>query len=538
MIKFFRAILIILFLLLFSRLFYLTVVQGENFRERADENRIIKEIIPAPRGIIYDRSGHALVTNASYYQFEGREINRDEFLKLAAQGKGDAVKLVYGRKYLFGKSTAHLLGYLSLVTQDEIEMATDKCGQYYLNDLAGRGGVEEEYECWLKGETGQRLVETDIKGNVTREVGRAAAKSGRDLILNIDIQLQEKAFELLSSRKGAIIITNPQNGAVLGLVSSPSFDSNLFTVRRNEEAIEALLHSEEKPFLNRAVSARFPPGSVFKIVTAIAGLEEGKIDSQTKIEDTGVLRVGDFEYSNWYFTQYGKTEGELDLVGAMKRSNDIFFYKVGEFLGVDKLSFWAKKFGLDKVTGIDLPAEAAGIVPSKTKEPWFLGNTYHFAIGQGDLATTPLAINIMTNVIANNGKWCQPRIAKEYQISNVESQKFVTDNCYNLGIKKENIELVKEGMKEACSKGGTGFPFFDFKIKGQSEVVACKTGTAEFGSPDGEQLQTHAWFTAFAPVNNPQVSVTVFLEGGGEGSRDAAPIAKEIMEEYFKQTKN
>jgi len=538
MIKFFRAILVILFLFLFSRLFYLTVVQGENFRERADENRIIKEIIPAPRGIIYDRSGQALVTNASYYQFEGREISRDEFLKLAAQGKDDAVKLVYRRKYLFGKSTAHLLGYLSLITQDEIEMATDKCGQYYLNDLVGRGGVEEEYECWLKGKAGQRLVETDIKGNVTREVGRVAAKSGRDLILNIDIQLQEKAFELLSSRKGAIIIANPQNGAILGIVSSPSFDSNLFTVHRNEEAIEALLHSEGKPFLNRAVSARFPPGSVFKIVTAIAGLEEGKIDSQTKIEDTGVLRVGDFEYSNWYFTQYGKTEGELDLVGAMKRSNDIFFYKVGEFLGVDKLSFWAKKFGLDKVTGIDLPAEVAGIVPSKTKEPWFLGNTYHFAIGQGDLATTPLAINVMTNVIANNGKWCQPRIVKEYQMSNAKSQKFVTDNCYDLGIKKENIELVKEGMKEACSEGGTGFPFFDFKIKGQSEAVACKTGTAEFGSPNSEQSQTHAWFTAFAPVNNPQISVTVFLEGGGEGSRDAAPIAKEIMEEYFKQTKN
>ena len=137
---------------------------------------------------------------------------------------------------------------------------------------------------------------------------------------------------------------------------------------------------------------------------------------------------------------------------------------------------------------------------------------------------------MMTNIIANNGKWCQPRIAKEYQISNVKSQKFVTNNCHNLGIKKENIELVKEGMRQACSKGGTGFPFFDFKIKGQNNIVACKTGTAEFGNL---KEQTHAWFTAFAPVDDPQISVTVFLEGGGEGSRDAAPMAKEIMEEYF-----
>ena len=529
MTKFFRVILIVLFLFLFSRLFYLTVVRGESFRKKADENRIVVEVIPASRGIIYDRSEQALITNVSCYRFEGKEINRDEFLKLVAQGRSDAVKSVYQREYLFGESTAHLLGYLSPVTQEEIEKVTGECGQYYLNDLVGRGGIEEEYECWLKGEPGRRLVETDIKGNVTREVGRVAAKSGRDLVLNIDIQLQERASELLFSRKGAIVVTNPKNGAVLGLVSSPSFDLNLFTIRRDEEAIKILLHSEGKPFLNRATSARFPPGSVFKIVTAIAGLEEGKINSQTKIEDTGILRVGDFEYANWYFTQYGKTEGELDLVGAIKRSNDIFFYKVGEFLGVDKLSFWAKKFGLDKVTGIDLPAEAAGLVP--LKEPWFLGNTYHLAIGQGDLSVTPLEVNMMTNVIANNGKWCQPRIVEE-------SQELITDNCHNLGIKKENIKLVKEGMRQACSKGGTGFPFFDFKIKGQSDVVACKTGTAEFDPPAGGQVKTHAWFTAFAPANDPQISVTVFLEGGGEGSRDAAPIAKEIMEEYFKKISN
>ena len=528
MTKFFRLILIVLFLFLFGRLFYLTVIQGERFREKADENRIVVEVIPASRGIIYDRSEQALVTNVSHYRLEGEEISRDEFLKLVAQGKSDAVKLSYQREYLFGKSTAHLLGYLSPVTQEEIETVIDECGQYYLNDLVGRGGIEEEYECWLKGEPGRRLVETDIKGNVIREVGKVAAKPGRDLTLNIDIRLQKKASELLSSQKGAIVITNPENGAVLGLASSPSFDLNLFTVRRDEEAIRILLQSEGKPFLNRVTSARFPPGSIFKIVTAIAGLEEEEIDSQTKIEDTGVLRVGDFEYTNWYFTQYGKTEGELNLVEAIKRSNDIFFYKVGEFLGVDKLSFWAKKFGLDKVTGIDLPAEVVGLIPSK--KPWFLGNTYHFAIGQGDLTVTPIAINMMTNVIANNGKWCQPRVAKE--------DKTAVDNCYDLGIKKENIELVKEGMKEVCIQGGTGFPFFDFKVEGQNDIVACKTGTAEFGpSTSSGQFQTHAWFVAFAPISDPRISVTVFLEGGGEGSRDAAPIAKEIMNDFFANSK-
>ena len=410
--------------------------------------------------------------------------------------------------------------------------------------MVGRGGIEEEYECWLKGKNGQRLVETDIKGEITREVGRVAAEPGNDLVLNIDIRLQEKAYKLLSSRKGAIVVTNPKNGKVLALVSSSSFDPNIFTIRRDEQAIKMLLQSEKEPFLNRAISSRFPPGSVFKIVTAIAGLEEGKIDSQTKIEDTGVLRVGSFEYTNWYFTQYGKTEGELNLVGAIKRSNDIFFYKVGEFLGVDKLSFWAKKFGLDKMTGIDLPAEVAGLVPSGEwkqtvkGQPWFLGNTYHLAIGQGDLTVTPLEINIMTNIIANDGKLCQPRIAQDTSDGDKalktprrwpkDSPK--VESCQDLQLKPENLRLVKEGMKETCSAGGTAFPFFNFQPQ-----TACKTGTAEFGDANNK---THAWFTAFAPIDDPRLSVTVFLEGGGEGSADAAPIAKEIMAEYFEEIKN
>ena len=535
MIKIFRIVLVLSFLFLLSRLFYLTVVRGAYFRRKADKNRVMVQIIPAPRGIIYDRFQRPLVANVPRYRLAGREISRDKFLKLAAQEKGGGVEVVYQRKYLLGKSAAHLLGYLSPVTRKELEMSTNKCGRYYPTALVGRGGVEEEYECLLKGKSGRRLVETDIKGRVTRDVGRVAAKAGRDLTLNIDARLQQKAFEQLSPRKGAVVVTNPKNGAVLALVSSPSFDPNLFTIQRNEGEIKALLRDEEKPFLDRAISARFPPGSVFKVVTAIAGLEEKKIDARTEIEDVGVLRVGNFKYSNWYFTQYGKKEGKLNLVGAIKRSNDIFFYKVGELLGVDKLSFWAKKFGLNKITGIDLPAEAAGFVPSaqwKRKaqgEPWFLGNTYHLAIGQGDLSVTPLSINIMTNVIANNGRWCQPRVLKDTPGS-------VESNCYSLGIKEKNIQLVKEGMREACSRGGTGFPFFNFKVRGRSNVVACKTGTAEFGSVGGRG-RTHAWFTAFAPIDDPQVSVTVFLEGGGEGSRDAAPIAKAIMNDFFANPK-
>jgi penicillin-binding protein 2 len=272
--------------------------------------------------------------------------------------------------------------------------------------------------------------------------------------------------------------------------------------------------------LNRTTSGRYHPGSVFKIAVAAGGLESGVIDGQTLIEDTGVIKIGDYSYSNWLWTKRGGTDGMVDVVKALKKSNDIFFYKLGERMGPDSIKEWAMKFGYGQKTGVEVFGEIDGVVPDEEwkkearGENWFLGNTYHYAIGQGDLGVTPLQVNMSTNIIAANGKKCKMSLLKDTK-----------PECETVKIKSDNLELVKSGMLAACSEGGTAWPLFNFKTK-----IACKTGTAEVG--DGSQ-DTHAWLTAFAPADNPEISITVMVERGGEGSDVAAPIVGDILKEWF-----
>jgi penicillin-binding protein 2 len=297
--------------------------------------------------------------------------------------------------------------------------------------------------------------------------------------------------------------------------------------------INPTLTNPDLPLFNRAIGGLYHPGSIFKPLVAAAALEEGKIDKSFRYTDTGVVTTesiyGNYSYSNWYFTQYGGREGEVDLTKALARSTDTFFYKIGEAVGINGLVDWMKKFGLTKLTDIDIRGEILSLVPSpdwkeKVKhEKWFLGNTYHFSIGQGDLALTPIAIHRADLAISNGGKLCSLKIVGDTK-------------CTDLKIKKENIDLIKEGMKKACQpardgeSAGTGFTFFDFQEKHNGLEVACKTGTAETNEDD----KTHAWFTVFAPIENPEIHLTVMVEKSGEGSKVAGPIARKIMDEYFK----
>ena len=302
------------------------------------------------------------------------------------------------------------------------------------------------------------------------------------------------------------------------MYSSPSYDPNAF-VNGNTEEIAAAIKNNSLPLFNRDTDGLYHPGSTFKIVTSTAALEEHKIDSDFTFDDKGSITLNGYTYSNWYFSEYGKTEGEINLVKAIARSTDTFFYKVGELVGISDLSSWANKFGLNKVTGIDLPNEAAGLIPDPAwkrqvkGELWFLGDTFNVAIGQGDVVLTPVAANVLTSVIASNGKICTPYINSA-----------LGSKCYSLNLQQKTLDLIKEGMIEACSTGGTGFPFFTF-----TPQVACKTGTAE----TGDNGKTHAWFTAFAPATNPKIVVDVIIEKAGQGSEVAAPIAKEILGYYF-----
>lgn len=553
-------LLIGLFFLLLVRLFHLTIVKGAENRRLSESNRIRTAIIHAPRGIFKDRTGKPLVENIPAYRITGpcadesncrlRLISQEEWQK-SGQKISALFEKDYLRHYLYSYELSHVFGYLNEITDEEIHNPLYQYQDYLFGDRIGRVGLESVYERRLRGVDGKELLEVDAQNNVLRHLGQVNPIPGEDIVLSLDESLQKTAYEALGENPGAVIVTKTKTGEVLALVSTPSYDSNKIQEGMTPSEYQELIKSSDQPLFNRAISGVYPPGSTFKLVAALAGLASGKITAQTTFEDTGILRIGEFSFGNWYFLQYGKTEGMVDFLRAIARSNDIYFYKVGETVGVDTLSEWGKRLGIGQKTGIELPGEAEGVMPDPVwrkkvrNEEWYLGDTYHLAIGQGDLQTTPLQVNRWTSVIASGGELCDFTLLKTNQ-----------EKCTNLGIKKENIALVKEGMRRACYRGddvpyqGTGWPFFDFSISNNNDnkdhkryiPVACKTGTAEFGDPDNK---THAWFTAFAPLpvkaaddtitGDPEIVVTVLLEKGGEGSTNAGPIAKKIFEEWFKR---
>jgi penicillin-binding protein 2 len=507
----FWAILVISFGVLIFRLSQLSFFEGERNRILADSQRIKTKKITAQRGIIYDRNLIPLVKNWPLYQLclnSNRKceiIDREKALVMQAEGKDAELGITIGRKYLYPREMAHVLGFLGEATEDEVSQ------KKYLNgDLVGRTGIEQAYDEILRGFDGGELVEIDTEGKVIRVIGQKEPIAGKDLHLNLDSRLQEAASQAIQGIKGAVVVQNPQNGEILALVSSPSFNP--------DEISQTDLDNPNQPFFNRAISGEYPPGSTFKMVSATAALESGAITADTLIKDEGIIHIGLYSYSNWYFTSRGKTEGSINVIRAIARSTDTFFYKMGEMTGAQKIIDWAKIFKLGSKLGIEIMGESDGYLPNPKNEQWFLGNTYHLAIGQGSLGLTPLQVNSTTGVIASGGKWCKPSLTKT--VNNAEQ-----NNCTRLKISEKTLSIIKEGMKEACAAGGTATQFIDFVPQ-----IACKTGTAEFNDP---KKRTHAWFTAFAPIDNPQISVTVLAEAGGEGSVVAAPVAKKVLDLYF-----
>ncbi|MDP2860987.1 MAG: penicillin-binding transpeptidase domain-containing protein [bacterium] len=565
------------------------IVKNKEFSGRAEKNRLIVRPAHADRGIIFDRDGRELARNVPGFRLKEeagrfRFLSFEDALRFSATNSGAAENLEIDslREYPLGTFFAHVLGFVGEISKEEIEQSTG----YSAGDKIGRGGVEEAYEKLLRGVDGREFIEADAQGQKVRLIQKQEPSAGKNLTISISSSLQEKAATAVSETlknplygprytgktpKGAIVVTKVATGEVLVLYSFPGFDPNIFTKQEGFSFSAALFSDKEQPLFDRAIAGAYPPGSTFKIITASAGLEGKFINKNTLFEDTGVITVGQWKFPNWLYLKTGKTDGRLNVVRAITRSNDIFFYKTAETVGLDNLRQMAKKFGLGEPLGIDLPGEKSGLVPSEEwkkeeiNDGWYLGDTYHLGIGQGYLLVTPLQVNAWTGVIANGGKLCKPTILN--QKSKIpgpsrpragKNQKEVKDqieSCRDLGLKKETVELIKEGMIGACKEGGTGWPFFGFKITrsispavnsgnagGPSPLsngaqddrqlvpVACKTGTAEFGDPKN---RTHAWFTAFS--DEPEgIVVTVLVEEGGEGSAVAAPIAKELVPLFLK----
>jgi penicillin-binding protein 2 len=493
-----QAALVMSFGILLVTVIKLNLIKGPYYREMALNNRVTKLTIPAARGEIFDRKGRIVADNVSF----------DETIK---------------RFYPYGESTASVTGYLGSVNQEELK--NGKCGRNLQNQsVVGRAGIESVMDCELMGIDGYKLVEVDARGKNNRDLGQLDPIKGKDITLSIDAYWQEKIYKMLDGKKAVVIISEPNTGKILALVSSPSYDANNFNYTYDKETIRSYLEDTQNlPMMNRAISGKYHPGSVFKPIEALGALEDGVINEDTLIEDTGVIKIGDYSFNNWLWTKSHTTDGMVNVVKALKRSNDIFFYKLGESMGVDKIDHWAIKFGFGSITGIELPGESMGLVPNdqwkkeNKGERWYLGDTYHMAIGQGDLTVTPLQINQATNIVASRGQKCKMSVLKDSKVE-----------CSEVKAKSVNWDLVREGMKEACKSGGTAWPLFNFKTE-----IACKTGTAELG--DGSS-DTHAWLTAFAPADNPQISITVMVERGGEGSDVAAPVVGDILKEWFNET--
>ncbi len=563
----FPIIIVSAVLLLIGRLFYLQIIKGNDYRLLSDTNRTRTTVIHAPRGVIFDRNGNPLVYNVPGYREEvnGKTTLVDQKTALSLLAKGDKhLEIDSLREYPYKNAFAHVLGYIGQISQNELQ--DPLYADYKVGDVIGKEGLEQEYEPLLKGVDGQQLIEVDATGQKVRTLGETDPVSGQNITTTLDKNLQIATYNAMKSvKKGAVIVSKP-DGEILAMVSMPSFDPNLFTMGKNYMATDSsyptvasvLLDGQNQPLLDRVISGVYPPGSTFKPVVAAAGLETKIIDNSFTVDDTGVVKIGPFSFANWYYTQYGRTEGLVDVVKAIQRSNDIFFYKLGEMLGVDKISAMGAKFGLGKKLGIDLMGEQAGLLPTKEwklktiGEQWYTGDDFHYGIGQGYLLTTPLQVNAWTQTLANNGVLYKPHLLAS-QKPEILQNKFLSDTT---------ADLIREGMVKGCQPGGVGWPLFNYAVSvpaGKYQIdgknffipsqasesaafenkigvsVACKTGTAQQGS---ETSLPHAWITLYAPAYNPQIIVTVLSEASGEGSNIAGPIAKEILDAYFSEPKN
>ncbi len=512
------------FIFLMLRLFQLTIIKGAYYSRLAEENRTREFVIEAKRGKILDRKGLTLARN-----LDSDEESSDE-------------RIASKRLYESSLAIAHLVGYRQIASNEDI--ASDNCiRKLKLGDTVGKKGIEHVFDCDLRGKNGKKLIETDARGKFLKTLTILPPEDGKTISLSVDLDLQKKAYELLQGKKGAVIAEKPQTGEILILTSSPSFNPQDFEDKKDEN-IRSFLNNKEQPLFNRALEGVFPPGSTFKLVVAAAALEENMIDEYTEFEDTGTIKAGPLTFGNWYFLQYGKTEGMVNLTKAIQRSNDIFFYRISEKLGVMHIKKWADIFGYGKKTGIDM-YDVEGLIPSPfwkeeiLKDQWYLGDTYNISIGQGYVLATPLQVNRATAVIANNGFLCKPHIIKNSK-----------PQCRKLPLSQKTIDIIKNSMIEACSPGGTGWPLFEFKVKSEKLKVekqsddktsqanettistACKTGTSESHAISGIP---HAWMTVFAPAENPEIILTVLVEEGGQGSDIAGPIARDILKAYFER---
>lgn len=560
---------------LIGRAAYLQIYQGEYYAGLADGNRI--RIVPsmAPRGTFYDRNGELLVTNrpgfsvsllpltapisddvidrlsdllkvptdeiktkiAGHSGFNPIRIKTDvtpDIVSIIEEQKsqypGVVIEVTPIRDYILKQEGAHTFGYVSEINDTELEKMKDE--GYKSGDIIGKFGLEKVYDKELRGENGGQQVEVDVSGKPVQILGRKEPVPGDDLELTIDINLQQAAEKAVNEQltqigahAAAAVVMNPQTGEILAMVSRPAFDPNLFAHGISSKDWNQLNNNPYHPMDNKTITGEYPPGSTFKIVTGTAALTEGVVTPDEQIFDSG---------RHWIIPK-GNADGEalgwLNFRTALAHSDNVYFYEMGNRLGIDRLEKYARMFGLGAKTGIDLPYEATGLVANRRyKEKnfddgeWYLSETFDAAIGQGFNLVTPLQAAMVMGEIAADGKRYKPHVVNRIIAPDGSVVKdFQPELLSQLDVPEEDIKLVQDGLHDVTKYGTAASSFRGFTVD-----IAGKTGTAE-----NSQGRDHGWFVAYGPFDNPNIVVAVIVENGGYGSQSAVPIGRKILEAAF-----
>ncbi|MDY6272755.1 MAG: penicillin-binding protein 2 [Selenomonadaceae bacterium] len=568
-------LMVLVIAVLIGRAGYLQIYEGEYYAGLADGNRI--RIIPAvaPRGTFYDRNGQLLVTNrpgftvsllpltspikeevierlsalvhvpvedikakiAGHSGFDPIRIKADvtpDIVSIIEEQKelypGVMIENTPIRDYVLKQEGAHTFGYVSEINDEELK--EKKADGYKSGDIIGKFGLEKIYDTYVRGEDGGDQVEVDVSGKPVKRLGRKVPVPGDDLVLTIDKDLQTAAEKAVDDRLAAIhasaaaaVVLNPQTGEVLAMVSRPAFDPNLFAHGISSKDWAKLNNNPFHPMDNKTISGEYPPGSTFKIVTGTAALTEGKVAPEEKIFDSG---------HHWIIPK-GNAEGEalgwINFQEALAHSDNVYFYEMGNRLGIDLLEKYARMFGLGQRTGIDLPYEAKGLVANREYKKknfedgdWYLSETFDAAIGQGFNLVTPLQAAMVMGEIAADGKRYKPHLVSRIQTQDGDVIKeFQPELLSELQVPANVIKLVQEGLHDVTKFGTAASTFRGFPVD-----IAGKTGTAE-----NSQGRDHGWFVAYGPFDNPNIVVAVIVEQGGFGSQSAVPIGREILEAAF-----
>lgn len=566
------------FLVLLLRLWYLQILEGDRYLALSTNNRLRVRPVEAPRGFILDRNAEILVENRPTFDLyatpedvmnprevagtlaqilgvspneidarlrEGRDRpyqplllrkDLDEHMMVAVEERrldlpGISLHVRPIRAYPSGGAAANLLGYVSEVNQTQL--AREEYQDFRPGENIGQAGVERRFDAFIRGIDGGEQVEVDARGRALRLVSRIEPRSGSNIYLTIDRRIQETAEAAMGDKKGTVVAMNPTTGEILAMVSHPSYDPNMFAQRISANEWQQLATDSSHPMANRAFQAQYPPGSIFKLMVTIAGLESGALTPETKFSDPGYFYLGNQRFDDWKKGGHGT----LDLRGAIVNSCNVYFYQAGLKVGIEDIVKTAREFGLSEAPGLGLGDEAKGNLPNpqprrRGQPGWSAGNTVVASIGQGAVVTSPMQLLIMVSAIANGGTIYRPWVVKKItSLAGEVLDEYESEAVRQVAVKPETLAFVRQAMLGVVSEG-TGS-----RAKVPGIPIAGKTGTAQVvrkGEGKGQaDLKDHGWFVSFAPVDNPQISVVVLVENGGFGGQVAAPVAKAVYETAF-----